>query len=874
VRVFTAAGAPVASFEWEGGRLAGAGWTDAEDLVFVAGSGRVTLFDPWGGAAPRSLTLGEAAERDGLAAADTWGGGVVAVTRGGAVVAVSGLVEGGGGGMGGADGGVASATAPRLEVLASVPVGGGGGGGGGAGAGARAGGAGFAAPPAAASAGPGAGTGGPGLAPGPSGGPSAVAALPPAASPTGGPAAIVAVGADLYLVTASAATLKATAPAPVTTIALSPCGAFLAGFTVDGRLLVWASDFSAALSEFATQADEGLAGLAWCGADAVLLLWGGGLALLVGPYGDWVKYDVPGAAALAPEPDGVRVLGGGRHDLVRRVPDPLADGYRPGSTDGVAGLLDARRALDGGDPAAHARLRELSRRELAEAAAGAAAAARAAVRGPLQAECLKAASLGLAFALGGGSGDGGEGGQGGAASLLSTTKAAAADVASTAALLRTLRCLADPAVGWPLTGGQAAVLGHRGLVGRLARRGHHLLALRVADALHVSDAAGAVATHWAAAVLGAAGAAADDAALLARLRPRLAGVEGVRWGELAGVASAGGRRGLASSLLDAEPDPGVRVPLLLELGDGGRALEAGLRTADPGLVGLVLGRVVGGASADGAVPSCHPPFSLADRARRSRAVRAGLIGLVGGGGGAAGAAGGPEAALAKFLGAQVRMERRGVRRRGARTHRPSPSTLASRPTRAWRWTRRCAGRRGRSPSTSPTPPLTRSPPLSPSLCPITSGRGLGGRAGAPGRRRRCLRGGRLRPHRRRCPGLLRRLHRRGGGLRPGGGPVCQGRVPALGGCGGGGRPPAPPAGGHGPGDGWPVRGRHVHGVPAGGRRGRRGPGAGGGGAERPGGGLGARARGGRGQGLGWAGGVRAGSARGNPGGAGQGGRCP
>jgi hypothetical protein len=598
VRVFTAAGAPVAAFEWEGGRLAGAGWTDGEDLLFIAGSGRATLFDPWGGGPPRTITLGEAAERDGLSVADAWGDGLVGVTRGGAIVAVTGLAH-------------AAATPPRLEALATcIP--------------------------------PGASVG-------------AVAALPPAASPTGGPAALVAVGPDLVLATAASASVRATAPAPVTALSVSPCGAFVAAFTADGRLLVWASDFSAALSEFATQADGPPAGVAWCGTDAVLLLWGGGLALLVGPYGDWVKYDVPGGAALAPEPDGVRVVGCGRHDLVRRVPDALADAFKPGSTAPVAALVDARRALDAGDPAGHACLRGLGRGELAAAAAGGAAAACAAVRPRLQGACLKAAALGLAYALGGGTGGGG-GGAGGrkaaADGLASSTRAAAAAVSAAASLLRVLRALAGPGVGWPLTGAQAEVLGGGALVGRLARRGHHLLALRCAGALGVPGAAGAIATHWATATLASPAAARlDDAALASRLRARLAGLDGVRYGDLAGAASASGRRALASHLLDDEPDPAVRVPLLLELGDGGRALDAAVRAADPGLIGLVLGAAAGAAGPDGSIPGASPPWSLADRARRSRAVRAGLIaGAVGGGGGGCVAAAAPETALARFLG--------------------------------------------------------------------------------------------------------------------------------------------------------------------------------------------------------------------------------
>ena len=53
---------------------------------------------------------------------------------------------------------------------------------------------------------------------------------------------------------------------------------------------------------------------------------------MVGPYGDWVKHAVEPGAALVPECDGVRVVAGQRHHLLRRVPDCLTDVFRIGST--------------------------------------------------------------------------------------------------------------------------------------------------------------------------------------------------------------------------------------------------------------------------------------------------------------------------------------------------------------------------------------------------------------------------------------------------------------------------------------------------------------------------------------------------------------
>lgn len=56
------------------------------------------------------------------------------------------------------------------------------------------------------------------------------------------------------------------------------------------------------------------------------------LMLMVGPLGEWVRYTVESPCVLAPECDGIRIISQTTHELLRRVPDPLADVFRPGST--------------------------------------------------------------------------------------------------------------------------------------------------------------------------------------------------------------------------------------------------------------------------------------------------------------------------------------------------------------------------------------------------------------------------------------------------------------------------------------------------------------------------------------------------------------
>lgn len=61
---------------------------------------------------------------------------------------------------------------------------------------------------------------------------------------------------------------------------------------------------------------------------------------MVGPYGDWVKYNIEQRTILVSECDGVRLLSAEQHELLSRVPDSQVDVFRIGSTaPGQLGLL-------------------------------------------------------------------------------------------------------------------------------------------------------------------------------------------------------------------------------------------------------------------------------------------------------------------------------------------------------------------------------------------------------------------------------------------------------------------------------------------------------------------------------------------------------
>lgn len=84
---------------------------------------------------------------------------------------------------------------------------------------------------------------------------------------------------------------------PFTHLVPSPNGKSLALMTLSGALWVVSTDFQRSLAEFdtTTNLSGGATGpvgqVEWCGNDAVLVTWNG-LALLVGPFGDTLRFDM------------------------------------------------------------------------------------------------------------------------------------------------------------------------------------------------------------------------------------------------------------------------------------------------------------------------------------------------------------------------------------------------------------------------------------------------------------------------------------------------------------------------------------------------------------------------------------------------------
>ena len=79
--------------------------------------------------------------------------------------------------------------------------------------------------------------------------------------------------------------------------------------------------------------------------DSVLLYWED-MLVMVGPYGDSVKYFYDEPVVLIPECDGVRILSNSNMEFLQRVPDSTESIFKIGSTSPAALLYDALDHFD------------------------------------------------------------------------------------------------------------------------------------------------------------------------------------------------------------------------------------------------------------------------------------------------------------------------------------------------------------------------------------------------------------------------------------------------------------------------------------------------------------------------------------------------
>ncbi|KAA8526197.1 hypothetical protein F0562_008064 [Nyssa sinensis] len=348
---------------------------------------------------------------------------------------------------------------------------------------------------------------------------------------------------------------------PLQKMVVSRNGKLLASFTHDGRLLVMSTDFSKIIFEHNCESALPPEQLAWCGMDSVLLYWDD-MLLMVGPYGDPVRYLYDEPIILIPECDGVRILSNNSMEFLQRVPDSTVSIFKIGSTLPAALLYDALDHFDRRSAKADENLR-LIRSSLPEAVEACIDAAGHEFDISRQRTLLRAASYGQAFCS-------------------HFQRDRFQEMCKT---LRVLNAARNHEIGIPLSIQQYKMLTPSVLIGRLINAYQHLLALQISEYLGMNQEV--VIMHWACSKI-TASLAIPDATLLEILLDKLKLCKGISYAAVAAHADKNGRRKLAAMLVEHEPRSSKQVPLLLSIGEEDTALTKATESGDTDLVYLVL----------------------------------------------------------------------------------------------------------------------------------------------------------------------------------------------------------------------------------------------------------------------------------------------
>ncbi|KPV75550.1 uncharacterized protein RHOBADRAFT_26893 [Rhodotorula graminis WP1] len=382
---------------------------------------------------------------------------------------------------------------------------------------------------------------------------------------------------------------------PFLSITPSPSGRFLAlvqrasssSSGASPTLWVTSSDFARSLSESVLDSgvSEGEKGppaqCEWCGDNAVVLAWER-TVVLMGPFGESLKWFYPDTVTLLSEPDSTRLLSSSSSSILSLVPSSSQSIFLPGSTSPAALLYEAAREFyERRSPRADEYVRGIGRgRELREAVEGCLDAAGSEWDEGEQKRLLKAAAFGKSF----------------------LDVYDPSHFVHTTQVLRVLNAVRSHKVGLPLTWEQFHSRPPSILISQLVALNAHLLALRISSFLGLSP--NPVVKHWAAQLIaasapgtaaanakGAQGLTSDEdvcAAIVDKLESLSTSAPASPPADLALVAFRLGRTPLAKLLLDREPRAARQVGLLLRMGEGEEAGRKAVLSGDAELVFEVL----------------------------------------------------------------------------------------------------------------------------------------------------------------------------------------------------------------------------------------------------------------------------------------------
>nr|GLL22788.1 protein VACUOLELESS1 [Ipomoea trifida] len=391
--------------------------------------------------------------------------------------------------------------------------------------------------------------------------PLSMTVIEPQYTMSGNVEVLMAVGDHVLLVEEDGIQQLGVGIGPLQKMVVSRNGKLLASYTHDGRLLVMSTDFSNIIFDYTCESALPPEQLAWCGMDSVLLYWDD-MLLMVGPYGDPVRYIYDEQILLIPECDGVRILSNTSMEFLHRVPDSTVSIFQIGSTLPAALLYDALDHFDRRSAKADENLR-LIRSSLPEAVEACIDAAGHEFDISQQRTLLRAASYGQAFCS-------------------HFQRDRIQEISKT---LRVLNAVRNSEIGIPLSIQQYKLLTPSVLIARLINAHHHLLALRISEYLGMNQEV--VIMHWACTKI-TTSSATPDANLLEILLDKLKLCKGISYAAVAAHADKSGRRKLAALLVEHEPRSSKQVPLLLSIGEEDTALTKATESGDTDLVYLVL----------------------------------------------------------------------------------------------------------------------------------------------------------------------------------------------------------------------------------------------------------------------------------------------
>ena len=384
--------------------------------------------------------------------------------------------------------------------------------------------------------------------------------IPPAYSLSRSVEVILAIGATLYVVDATEAEDRNFDAGPFMHISVSPRAEFLAFYTEDGKVWVVSGDWSEKLSEYDSRVKTVPKDMQWCGSNAVALAWEDEVHL-IGPRSAATKFFYDTWVHLLPDVDGIRLLTNDVCEYIQKVPDEAVDVFRLGSDSPAASLLEASSLLEQKSPKADD-LIQLIRPNLAEAVDTCIKAAAHEYSVHWQKSLLKAASYGKSVL-----------------DLYSSD-----DFVDTCDTLRVLNAVRFYEIGLPLSYDQYRRMTPEKLIERLTNRNEYLLALKIANYLHLP--ASQIHEHWARQKVRVS--TEPEEQICSLIVKKVQGKPGVSFEEIAQAAYDEGRTRLATELLNYEPRAGKQVPLLLNMKEDTIALDKAIESGDTDLVYHVL----------------------------------------------------------------------------------------------------------------------------------------------------------------------------------------------------------------------------------------------------------------------------------------------